>query len=208
MELKVHDLVRIHSSADLECVSAVPEWVHLALKRAPWVVIRRSPVSNGRIPVGVRGTGRNQRFAAFLPIRFVDEVVTPVQLAIQARWREYSLKAESQVFSQLEEIADYYNQAGICWGPTGSVGFELASGADTVHSGSDIDLAIYLPKQVEWETITGWNAFNQRCSVKVDALLETPAGACSLSEFARQEKSMVLLRTLNGPALVKCPWTI
>ncbi|CAG7652668.1 malonate decarboxylase holo-ACP synthase [Paenibacillus allorhizosphaerae] len=207
MELRVHDLVRIQSSADLECESAVPEWVCDALKRAPWVVIRRSPVKNGRIPVGVRGAGRTQRFAAYLPTRSVKEAVTPVQLAVQARWRGYSLGADSQAFSQLEEIADYYNRAGIRWGPTGSVGFELASGTGTVHPGSDIDLAIYLPQRVERKTVARWNTFNHQCSVKVDALLETPAGACSLSEFVRQEESTILLRTMNGPTLVKCPWT-
>ncbi|CAG7609327.1 Phosphoribosyl-dephospho-CoA transferase [Paenibacillus solanacearum] len=200
-------MLRIQSSADLECERAVPEWVCEALKRAPWVVIRRSPVKDGRIPVGVRGAGRTQRFAAYLPIHCVKETVTPVQLAVQARWRAYAHGADSQAFAQLEVIADYYNRAGIRWGPTGSIGFELASGASTVHPRSDIDLAIYLPQRVERKTLTAWNTFNHQCSVKIDALLETPAGACSLSEFVRQEESTILLRTMNGPALVKCPWT-
>jgi phosphoribosyl-dephospho-CoA transferase len=86
------------------------------------------------------------------------------------------------------------------------MGYELASGAITVHPDSDIDLVIYAPYRVAYETAASWNAFNVQRSVSVDAMLETPEGACSLTEYVRS-RSPILLRTINGPRLMECPWT-
>ena len=41
--------------------------------------------------------------------------------------------------------------------------------------------------------------------VRIDVLLETPAGAVALAEYARG-KSVVMLRSPQGPRLVADPW--
>ncbi len=206
MELKVHDLIRIKSSMDLRSEGPVPGWCHEAVNRTPWVVVRRSSFKGGLIPVGVRGASRSHRFAAHLPFQCLLEVVTPVQLAVQARWRVHAPETDLPTFTVMNEIADYYNRAGVCWGPTGSMGYELASGTRTVTPASDIDLAIYALQPVERKTAAAWHAFNRHRSIRIDALLETPRGACSLSEYVRSDDP-ILLRTMNGPIMVKCPWT-
>ena len=43
-----------------------PFWVTDSLERAPFVVVRRSDSVDGLIPIGVRGSMRNQRFGAYL----------------------------------------------------------------------------------------------------------------------------------------------
>lgn len=207
MELKVHDLIRIQSICDIQCESLVPEWVYEAVKQSPWVVVRRSAIQNGLIPIGVRGIGRNQRFAAYVPIRNVVECLTPVQLAAQARERLLYSGMRSHIYFVLEEMIRFYGGLGIPCGPTGSVGFELASGAAVVHSGSDMDWVIYATEHVERQTAAQWNAFHMKHSIRVDALLETPHGACSLTEYVQSDFGM-LLRTGSGPILVGCPWKL
>jgi phosphoribosyl-dephospho-CoA transferase len=77
-----------------------------------------------------------------------------------------------------EELVDL----SLVYGPTGSIGFELASGLPTATSASNLDLLIHaperLPMQVAQELITIFSV-NPCC---VDAQLETPRGAVSLAE--------------------------
>jgi phosphoribosyl-dephospho-CoA transferase len=209
MELKVHNLVRIHSSGELRSELPLPEWVHDSLKRTPWVVVRRSAIKDGLIPVGVRGSNRSQRFAAQLPVLCVKELVTPEQLVVDAAWRMHVPVSEenARLFLQLEKVLEYYNQAGLRWGIAGSLGFELTSGAPTVHPSSDMDLVLYAPDPVDRKTAASWHAFNRQLSIRIDALLETPVGACSLQEYVSSD-TPILLRTVNGPMLVKSPWTL
>ncbi|MEX1030253.1 MAG: malonate decarboxylase holo-ACP synthase [Paenibacillaceae bacterium] len=207
MELKVHDLIRMSSPGELLSECLLPEWVHNSLNRTPWVVVRRDASEDGLISVGVRGEYRNQRFAALLPTHCVKELVTPEQLVVDAVWRMHRFEENSELNVQLEKVSAYYNQAGLIWGLGGSVGFELVSGARTVHISSDVDLVLYALDPVDRKTAADWHAYNRQLSIRVDALLETPAGACSLQEYVRSD-THILLRTKNGPMLVKSPWTL
>lgn len=201
----MHDIVTVEASSALVGGQPIPDWVYEAVDRTKRVVVRRAPVKNGLLPIGVRGELRHQRYAAYLLLSSVTDVQTPIQLAEQARWKSISRKDALVAFSVLEQIASYCNKAGIRWGPTGSIGFELASGCETAHAGSDIDIAIYAERPVERQTAENWMRFHQRLPVRIDALLETPAGACSFIEYARSERR-ILLRTQAGPRLVRCPW--
>jgi phosphoribosyl-dephospho-CoA transferase len=66
--LLAHDLLQISGDADVVCVGEQrrPFWVTDSLERAPFVVVRRSGSVDGLIPIGVRGSMRNQRFGAYL----------------------------------------------------------------------------------------------------------------------------------------------
>ncbi|MCL2770469.1 MAG: hypothetical protein FWD42_10240, partial [Solirubrobacterales bacterium] len=65
--MQTHSLLRIDCAAALLGASPPPGWVTEALLRAPWVVVRRAPLQDGLLPVGVRGAVRAARFAAWLP---------------------------------------------------------------------------------------------------------------------------------------------
>jgi phosphoribosyl-dephospho-CoA transferase len=77
MDIRVHDLLRINDIDHLITTSPKPEWVHESLLHAPFVVVRRAPIQNGNIPIGIRGKSQGERFAAFLPKEAVAECVTP-----------------------------------------------------------------------------------------------------------------------------------
>jgi phosphoribosyl-dephospho-CoA transferase len=205
MGINVHDLLTFTSSSELRSEYAIPAWVNEAVDQTKRVVVRRAVVKDGLIPVGVRGELRHQRYAAYLPVSSVVEIETPIQLSEQASWRTNWSKDNNLAFTTLQDIAFYYGKDGVSWGPTGSIGFELASGFPVVHPNSDLDIAIYAPQRVERKKAAAWNHFNRRLPVDIDALLETPIGACSLREYV-STSPRILLRTKEGPRLVRCPW--
>jgi hypothetical protein len=81
---RTHDLIRVVEPIDLVAETPTPPWVGSALRRAPWVVIRRGPIHGGKVPVGVRGAVRNQRFGAFLPATRIAERLAPEDLLLHA----------------------------------------------------------------------------------------------------------------------------
>src|SRR6266436_738111 len=76
-----HDLLQILRGADLFCPEPYPLWVKHSLEQAPLVVVRRAEPLDGMIPVGVRGSLRNQRFGAYLAPKSVLRQIAPEQLA-------------------------------------------------------------------------------------------------------------------------------
>lgn len=90
------------------------------------------------------------------------------------------------------------------WGPIGSVGFELASGAPTVGVCSDLDLLIRMERPLDCKSARQLSLRLAEVPVRVDVQLETPSGAIALAEYARGEPS-VMLRTYDGPRLVSNP---
>jgi phosphoribosyl-dephospho-CoA transferase len=93
---------------------------------------------------------------------------------------------------------------GLAWGPTGSVGFELATGTAVVGPASDLDVVVRAPEP--WSHVRARELADDlaRLPVRVDTQLDTPSGAVALAEYARGGR--VLLRTPDGPKLTNDPW--
>jgi phosphoribosyl-dephospho-CoA transferase len=210
--MRAHDLLRISGVADLVYVgSELPEkrfplWVERSLQKAPFVVVRRADLFDGMIPVGVRGSLRQQRSAAYLAPESIRNRITPEQLASNRGWLANARIEEIPGLKVLARIEEKLANLPLVYGPTGSIGFELASGLPTATSTSDLDLLIRaperLPMQLAQELITVF--FGSPC--RVDAQLETPRGAISLAEYARGQTPL-LLRQNGGPVLVGDPWS-
>ena len=105
----------------------------------------------------------------------------------------------------LPPIHEMLRKLDLTWGPIGSVGFELASGFPAANSGSDLDLLIrtedtVIPRAMAEDLV----AFVEEVGVRVDVQLETMGGAIGLAEYARGVPDL-LLRTLNGPRLIRLP---
>ena len=197
-----HDLLEIGSSEDLVAFDEQPTWVQASLAEAPFVVVRRAQWLNGLVPVGVRGRSRGQRFATYVAPQSILCRLTPEKLtdrydSIDAARREIvpalvALVSCPPIFSS------------VIYGPTGSVGFELASGLATVTDSSDLDLLVrivdWLPLGSARDMVTALAGLPCR----VDVLLETALGAMSLTEYARGEPSL-LVRRIEGPALIPHP---
>jgi phosphoribosyl-dephospho-CoA transferase len=205
MEVKVHDLLKVESVSCLVSDIPIPDWVHNTLERANWVVVRRDVVKDGMAPVGIRGSMRSLRFPAYLPMDAIVEKVEPELLVSQLRWKTSSRRSKMKALEILDELNAFYSSFAFSWGPTGSIGFELATGFPTVHEGSDIDIVLRAPKPLEKESAQALIDFHEQFPVRLDVQLETPFGAVSLVEYA-SVTGTILLRTSLGPCLVHNPW--
>lgn len=198
MELRPHDLLRLAAPDAVEAVEP-PDWVGASLAAAPWVVVRRGSRIDGRVPVGVRGSSRAERFAAFVRPGAVAARAAPEDLAPGRRlWRK---TAPHPVIDALKAIAAALDAAGLSWGPAGGAGFEIATGRRVLTEASDLDLVMRFPGAVDRSALDEAAAIARHAAVRVDAQVETPAGAVSLAECLGAEEQ-VLLRGADGPRLV------
>ncbi|MBN3758527.1 malonate decarboxylase holo-ACP synthase [Paraburkholderia sp. Tr-20389] len=199
---QAHDILRVRR---LEAFDEEPAWVRDAFARAPFVVVRRAQAAAGFVAVGVRGTARNERYGTWTRIEDIDAVFRPEALL--------SLRSDRPVlpaFVALDALRrDTSCLASFTWGPTGSTGFELATGTPAVTSTSDLDLLIRMPNRLTHDDasrIQAWlDAHAAQAGVRIDAQLETPAGGVALAEYASR-KSRVMARQASGPQLVADPW--
>lgn len=202
VEINPHDLLKIDSISALS--DELPSWANSIFPNSLTVVVRRSPVKAGLIPVGVRGMKRKHRFATYVDPKDVLEITTPYQLAERKTWEEVTpgrqvlpaIKALSKVN---EVLRDYH------WGISGSVGFELATGTPAAKMTSDLDL-VWLPKQeiskqAANELLKRLNQFG----VHADLQVIQGDNGFSLEEYANST-STIMMKTLEDPVLVRDPW--
>jgi phosphoribosyl-dephospho-CoA transferase len=202
--VRPHDMLRLTSGAGLRHEESVPPWVPTSLSRAPWVVVRRARGPTGLIPVGVRGSTRAERFAASLAPDAVTARVTPEDLIADRVWHHMPRARRLGPLQVLDTVDELFFSLGLVWGPTGSVGFELATGVDAAGTASDLDVVVRSPEPWPLESAREIADHLNQLPTYVDAQLDTPAGAVMLNEYARGER--VLLRTPDGPRLTWDPW--
>lgn len=205
-ELRTHTLLRIAAAEVLRFDTPPPDSVSDALRLAPWVVVRRGTPRDGMIPVGARGALRSERCAAWLRSGDVLEALDPLELAHRA-WRAQPRCAAVPALAALAPVQEIMRLAslGSRWGPTGSVGFELASGRATATPESDLDLMVRADQPLERAAAVALHAELAALPVRVDALLETPRGAVALAEYVSTPRR-TLLRTVSGAGWVADPW--
>jgi phosphoribosyl-dephospho-CoA transferase len=216
-ELKTHTLIRIRGPKALTTASdsVMPDWAAESLRRTPWVVVRRAPLQNGLVPVGVRGESRHERLAAWLCLDDALEYVTPQRLVSTRTWgcaaATHAVRHRAiAALAALDPVERIMGENGVAklWGPGGSVGFELATGKPTATATSDLDLVVQIawPEDIASHALSLWNALTA-LPVRVDALLETPRGAIALSEYVRawagDNPHSFVLRTPTGPRLIE-----
>jgi phosphoribosyl-dephospho-CoA transferase len=199
-----HDLLRLAPSTP--DFSDAPAWVAASLKRAPLVVVRRAVPVSGLIAVGIRGEIRSERFGSWLDPRYVELVLRPEVLR---KLKPLMTRKSLPAFALLQAISPLCDATGYVWGPTGSVGFELASGCPTVTQTSDLDLLMRAPERLDRTTAkTLIDALSQAAldhRTRIDIQIQTRDAAFSLAEFAHAG-ARVMLRCADGPKLVADPW--
>jgi phosphoribosyl-dephospho-CoA transferase len=202
--VRPHDILRLARGPELRYEGSVPAWVPESLARVPWVVVRRARTQAGLIPVGVRGHTRGERFAAWLAPDAVAERVTPEHLSAARCWRHVPRPRRLGSLRVLDAVDELCTSLGLAWGPTGSVGFELATGVHSAGVASDLDVVIRAPQPWSLEYAREMADCLNRLPARVDAQLDVPAGAVALDEYARGGR--VLLRAPDGPELTRDPW--
>ena len=177
-----------------------PAWAVAIAQAGLPVVVRRAAPESDRIPVGLRGTSRAERLAAWLEPAAVRRQLSPEDLKISSDCRDLP------VFSTLAFIEPLLDDLGLPWGPTGAAGYELASGWPALHAGSDLDLLIRCATPLSRDQARALLAALQAQALcRLDILLETPLGGVALADWAGSAPR-VLLKTAGGPRLVRDPW--
>jgi phosphoribosyl-dephospho-CoA transferase len=192
-----HDLLRLSTVRALP--SDAPPWAACALSVTPWVVVRRAAAPMGRVAVGVRGTTRSERYATEVDPDDVCEVVAPEDLSHVVPMAGRVLAAACT----LHTVRPLLDDTGLPWGPTGSVGFELATAVPTATSKSDLDLLVRVVRGSS-EALPRLAALHRELRslvVRVDCQIETSTGAVALAELVG-EQSDIMVRTADGPRLV------
>jgi len=175
-----------------------PAWVQSVLAAGEPVVVRRALVAPDQVAVGVRGRGREQRFAGQMRLLDIERWVSPEALRGEGELSSPALRALCQVSAWL-------NDHEWLWGPTGSTGFQLATGIEVLHAGSDLDLLLRAPVSIPREQAARLLKQLEGAACRVDAQLETPQGAVALREWASGARR-VLLKSAAGVRLVSDPW--
>ena len=197
---QVHDLLQIHPALPISGCVAEPTWVEKTLLGCPWVVVLRAQTSVGRIAIGVRGAARSERWGAFCHGSQVRTIVRPEQL-LPSSCRTPALRT-------FHEIRERWADLALSWGPTGSVGFELASGRRVTTEASDLDLVIRAPQRISVDRARSLLDRTLGLGTRVDVRVETPLCDFALAEYALDPSPRILLRYAEGARLGKDPWLV
>ena len=191
-----HDLVRL-ADPDPILTGTEPAWVGAALAAAPWIVIRRARAPAGHLAAGVRGPARHQRHAMLIPAGAAAGIARPEDLRPAAS----VIAPETPALAALRECRPILDGLGRPWGPTGSAGFELATGYPATTQDSDLDLLIRLGTLSGFTRAAALASQLSGLPARVDCHLETGHGAVALAELAAHPDK-IALRTSDGPRLV------
>ena len=189
-----------------QALGAVPGWATGEwLSRAP-VVVRRETMVAGRIPVGLRGKTRSERCGAYLHCDAVARCVTPEMLA-RAGVDPCPVAGEVAALAAMRTLAPLLDATGLSWGPTGGVGFALASGLPVLHADSDLDLVLRASAPLGVDVAGALGALMHVVSCRLDLQIDTGHGAFSFAEWSAGHRR-VLLKTDIGPFLTDDPWNL
>lgn len=196
--LMPHDLLWGLTAAQLP--DAAPGWAAEALALGQPVVVRRALTSADQVPVGIRGTLREQRFATLMPRALIERRLCPEALIDGTSSRQ-----DVPALQALAYLRPLLRASGLVWGITGSAGFELATGLATLHLHSDLDLILRAPQALPRAQAAALLRQLDNPFCRVDLQLQTPLGAVALAEWAGTAQR-VLLKQSGGALLVRDPW--
>jgi phosphoribosyl-dephospho-CoA transferase len=203
--VRTHDLLEIEAKQFIGSQACAPEWVEEDLRKSPLVVVRRGPAMGQEIPIGVRGTERSQRWAAFCHPKLVKSIIRPPQLLM--RTVATSRADATPALRALELLKDRWTDLDHPWGPGGSVGFELATGRLVVKPESDLDTVLYAERRMTADEAQSLCARAMDLPAVVDIRVETRVCGFSLREYASGSPAAILLRAASGVMLGKDPWS-
>ena len=195
--LQAHDLLWGMRCDFLD--SNAPVWVKATIAQEQPVVVRRATTDSTVVAVGIRGTARHQRYATQMPVSAITKYLKPEALS------NVDLDCFPHLMNQLQIIQNILNQKRWTWGYTGSVGFELATGIQTVTENSDIDLLIRTEEFLTKDEAKQLLQQLEQTELKLDVQLQTPKGGVALKE-RESYTGKVLLKLNDSAVLANNPW--
>ncbi len=198
-----HDIVKVKEGVSLDTLS-LPNWAYKSWQSSPYHVIRRAPIRDKMIPIGIRGTTRGERYGCYIPITWVEKIISPQSLVAERAWHHWQ-RATSfpRMFDAIERMSHILMD--IKWGIGGSIGYELTTGLPTITEQSDLDIILYPTRQFSTQTGTLWQEEAQNCTIKVDIQVETSQGAFHLVEYL-SGRDKILLKRVDGYILSNRIW--
>jgi phosphoribosyl-dephospho-CoA transferase len=205
VEYRPHDLLWAPADS-LQLADGLSDWADAEWTRSAPVVVRRETTVAGLVPVGLRGKARSQRSKGYVPLVAVQRCVTPEMLAAGLESRDASTNAFA-VLTALQDIAPALYATGLAWGPTGGVGFFLATGLPVLRPDSDLDLIVRAPQPLNSVQVMALAEVQRHPACRIDIQIDTGHGAFALAEWAR-DCGRVMLKTNDGPLLCANPWEL
>ncbi|HZL70599.1 MAG TPA: malonate decarboxylase holo-ACP synthase [Candidatus Limnocylindrales bacterium] len=204
--VRLHDLLEVDPERFIATEGrgkSIPGWVEERLLAFPFVVVRRGMATERKIPVGVRGETRNQRWAASCHRACVKKIITPPQLlqCAVSESRAQAIPALRSLFLLKVRWRDF----DLPWGPGGSIAFELATGRQVANPKSDLDIVVYADNRLTKNEAKRLCAVTADLPSEIDIRVETPRCGFSLREYS-SANSNILLRTPTGGMLGRDPW--
>jgi phosphoribosyl-dephospho-CoA transferase len=201
-----HDLLWVTDWHALHASAPLPAWVNAEwMVRAPVVVRREEVEGTALIPVGLRGRQRSERLSAYLESGAVLRRLSPEMLARQAAWRRMSCLECLPATAALERIAPLLDSSGLSWGPTGSMGFALASGLPALREQSDLDILVRCDAPFTRDQTQMLAGMFDGHTCRIDMQIDSGHGGFAFAEWTRNH-GRVLLKTGLGPFLTSDPW--
>jgi phosphoribosyl-dephospho-CoA transferase len=200
----IHDLLQINPPCLIPGGLCEPSWVQETLLACPWVVVRRAQVSRGQIAAGVRGNARNERWGGFCEASSIRKIVPPEELLRFGHASNFIPRTPA--LRAFLEMCERWADLKSPWGPTGSVGFELATGRPVTTEASDLDLLIRAPQRIAVEEARVLFNCTRGLETKVDVRVQTPMCEFSLHEYVAAASPQILLRHFDEVRLGDDPW--
>jgi len=145
VDVNPHDLLWISKGDALVIDNQLPDWFTLQdVSRYP-VVVRREALSEGFIPVGIRGFTRSQRLAAKIHYADIVKRITPEEVVLN--YRQYICKSSLPAIKALKSLIEL--DLPWIWGVTGSTAYQLVTGRNVMNEYSDLDLLFRCPVKQE-----------------------------------------------------------
>lgn len=197
MEVNVHDLIKICHEQEIISDNTVPSWVNDAIRKNPYVIVRRAFSPAPYIPIGIRGEKRNERFAAYVRESEQLQIIHPEFFIYEELWRD----KKGTIFKHLHTIREIMENEGVVWGIIGSVAYELVTNTPCTTDSSDIDLIVRYTPQLSMERC---KRIIEKCNdipIKIDVQIEFDRKACSMKEYVQNNQEAILFKTDVGPVL-------
>lgn len=199
-----HTLVRLQAADALTAARSLPDWAVAMLTESPYVIVRRGSQAD-RIPVGLRGYQKAQRFAAFVAPAQVAAAVSPQQ-ALALLPQLDPARAQLPAFQKLAALQPLLQ--GFDWGVGGSLQFELVTGLKMARPGSDVDVIMTRPAKAL--SVAAAQTLIQRlqaiAGAHADIQVVHGQDGFSLEEYAQHRAAQVMMKTATGPQLTADPW--
>ncbi|MES1951357.1 phosphoribosyl-dephospho-CoA transferase [Salinisphaera sp. S4-8] len=183
-----------------------PDWAVPILARGGPFVVRRAVRMPARLPVGVRGGCRRERFAMTIDGSQVIDICTPEQLGRRGTAVAPDRRRAIPALDVLPDVAHTLDETSLCWGLGGAVGYELATGEAACHTTSDIDVLLRMPREIARADARAVIDALAGHAVRCDIQMETPRGGVALADWAAGN-TQVLVKSDQGPFLCPNPWS-